>query len=444
MFPNKTAELTRDDIVNLTPKYWAIYSDPILAMASDCAVATLLAIQYNLCVGTLAMHDSNREDVAALIEKLLRFEIVGLFCLSEIGHGLNAINLETSATLQSNGDFVLETPVKGAAKYMPPTSPCGIPTVAVVFARLIVDQEDRGVKPFIVQMNDGHRMNENIICQVLPPRGGSRPIKHAITYFNRVCLPATALLGTTDRGKDRRIAFFEHIYRVPCGAMTMGTVGVVIMRTLSYIAGRYSLRRMVADAFTGKPRAIINFSTQYIPVLVAVAQTLVMETFTEFALSLFMEAREQLLQRHLIATIYKTSVLQLALPMPINLGDRCGAQGLYEVNQFSGLHADIRGAAIAEGDILVTSIRFGVDVILGRIQPPDTTDPNSLLYRHERAMIKELRELLVITSGHRDPRFEQRALPRCQALVAAIGYRLAYESAVASKLDQRILATCRV
>jgi acyl-CoA oxidase len=163
-------------------------------------------------------------------------------------------------------------------------------------------------------------------------------VKHAITYFNRVRLPSKALLGTLDKDEDQRLAFFKLIHRVPSGAVSVGVIAIVAMRACCYIAGRYSLRRTVTDAFTGKPRAIINFSTQYIPILTAIAQTLVMESFSTFARNLFTEARNDLLRRHVVATIFKASVLQLTLPMPIILGDRCGAQGLHEVNQLSAMH----------------------------------------------------------------------------------------------------------
>lgn len=41
---------------------------------------------------------------------------------------------------------------------MPPTTPVGVPCVAIVLAKLIVDAEDRGVRPFIVALNDGVHM----------------------------------------------------------------------------------------------------------------------------------------------------------------------------------------------------------------------------------------------------------------------------------------------
>lgn len=36
--------------------------------------------------------------------------------MTEVGHGLDAINLETTATLLPDGSYELHTPNKGAAK----------------------------------------------------------------------------------------------------------------------------------------------------------------------------------------------------------------------------------------------------------------------------------------------------------------------------------------
>ena len=48
-------------------------------------------------------------------------------------------------------------------RYMPPTGPFGsLPRVAVVFARLVVQGEDRGVRPFLVALGDGHQMCKGV------------------------------------------------------------------------------------------------------------------------------------------------------------------------------------------------------------------------------------------------------------------------------------------
>jgi acyl-CoA oxidase len=48
---------------------------------------------------------------------------------------------------------------------MPPTKPSGLPTVAVVWAKLIVGGEDRGVRVFLVPINDGKQMCAGVTCK---------------------------------------------------------------------------------------------------------------------------------------------------------------------------------------------------------------------------------------------------------------------------------------
>ena len=41
---------------------------------------------------------------------------------------------------------------------MAPTVPAGLPTIGVVWAKLLVNCEDRGIRPFLVTLNDGKQM----------------------------------------------------------------------------------------------------------------------------------------------------------------------------------------------------------------------------------------------------------------------------------------------
>lgn len=123
----------------------------------------------------------------------------------------------------------------------------------------------------------------------------------------------------------------------------MGGISLGGMQIMTNIAGRYSLRRHVIDASTGRPRPIISFSTQYVPVLTALAQTYVMGAFSGEARTMFTDRKGRIFDQHFIAATYKAGMLKLAQSMPIVLGDRCGAQGLHGVNQLSTLH--VRAAA---------------------------------------------------------------------------------------------------
>ena len=42
--------------------------------------------------------------------------------------------------------------------------------------------------------------------------------------------------------------------------------------------------------------------------------------------------------RHAVATVHKVTMIRTAQAANFTLGDRCGAQGLFETNQLSAMH----------------------------------------------------------------------------------------------------------
>ena len=54
---------------------------------------------------------------------------------------------------------------------MPPTVPTGLPTFAVLFAKMIVKGEDWGMRPFLVPLNDGKQMVSGVTAQYVDSRG---------------------------------------------------------------------------------------------------------------------------------------------------------------------------------------------------------------------------------------------------------------------------------
>ena len=89
--------------------------DPILSL--DIAMFTILAAHIGLTIGTLSRHLKRRPDLRPLVKRLLRFEEVGIYLLTERGHGLDSFNIETTATKTPEG-YILHTPREEAAKYV--------------------------------------------------------------------------------------------------------------------------------------------------------------------------------------------------------------------------------------------------------------------------------------------------------------------------------------
>lgn len=321
-------------------------------------MGTTLSIHWNLCIGTIGSYVNVRPDLAPLLEKLINFDLCGEFLLTEIGRGLDARNLETTATLQPDGSFDLHTPCRSAAKAMPPTSPwAGVGRVGVLFARLIVNGADHGIKPFIVHLSNENGMLPGITSQLLPKRCGAKALDHAITTFTHVRLDPESLLGSPARARDQRTDFFRQIHRIPTGTLSLSMTNIPALRLCALIAGRYSSRRHVTGGSDIKGIPIIRFPTQYRPILDAVVQSLAYDAFADEAIALFLDKSLAMEVRHGVAVCFKTAVGTDTQTTINELAERCGWQGLFAYNGLMELGLALRGNAIAEGDDTVLCIR---------------------------------------------------------------------------------------
>ncbi|KAJ7748814.1 acyl-CoA oxidase [Mycena maculata] len=428
--------LTLDDIMNLSPKFWDMHIDPIIC--TDGAATTLLTIQYNLVAGTLGGFVSGREDIRTLVDDIINFRTIGQFCLTEIGHGLDVSNMETTATLLVDGGFELHTPHQGAAKFMPPTTPVlGRPCFAVVFAQLMVAGCPRGIRPFVVCLNDGFKMSPGISATVIPLRGSSAPVNHCLTTFHHVTLPSSALLGEIDVSVPPRLHFLLSIWRVAVGTLALSSVAIPGLHLASHIAYRYSIRRVVRG-HDGSSVPIFSFRTQQIPIFTALAQALVLRAFHQEAIKLFADDELSPFIRHGIATAFKTVVVRDLLSSCSALSERCGAQGLFSFNQIIAHHDEMRGIAIAKGDIVVLCICLATELLLEKYSMPPSRDTHSLLALHEKGLMQKYKSIIV-DSGHRSAKFASYGLPHCEDIVRAIVYRMAYDAAIAAQVPQSLI-----
>jgi len=108
-----TPGLTADDIHRGTAKFWAFQIDPVMAIDLSCW--TIVATHANLTIGTLCRYLEEFPYLQPLVESLLRFDTFGVYLLTERGHGLDAFNIETTATKTREG-FILNTPNEAATK----------------------------------------------------------------------------------------------------------------------------------------------------------------------------------------------------------------------------------------------------------------------------------------------------------------------------------------
>lgn len=69
-----------------------------------------------------------------------------------------------------------------------------------------------------------------------------------------------------------------------------------------------------------------------------------------------------------------------------------------------------------------------------------SSNPGSLLAHRVASLFQELQDTLKTRfKHHRDPGFQEYVLPHCQPLIEAIGYRMAYDAAIADGIDKAVL-----
>ncbi|EIW75910.1 acyl-CoA oxidase [Coniophora puteana RWD-64-598 SS2] len=437
----RTFNLTAADVQHCSSTYWAMMTDPIMAL--DTAMFTILAAHVGLTIGTLSRHLHKRPDFKPLINRLLRFDTVGIYLLSERGHGLDAFNVETTATKTAEG-FVINTPREEACKFMPASTPSfGIPKVALVMARLIVSGEDRGPRFFVVPICNEREMYAGVESIRLGPRPGTSPLDFSITRFNNVRVPPSAIVSSDPADLSRPVAplaaWWDEVWRIPLGTLAVTAPWISSLKAAAFVAGRYSAHRSLVGKGS-EPIPIITFRTQQWPITHAVAVAHVLGAWYPRAAEMSADRSLDPRVRHALAVIVKTTACRQFQRCVPEIAERCGAQGTFEHNFMARTENDGKGVIIAEGDIMTLCIRLFSELVQQKYAIPLPDVESSILAAHAHGVVQENVDLLrEFPGGHRDPAFDALVLPQAEASVEALGHALAYAAAAASGLPQPLL-----
>ncbi|AXR74737.1 MULTISPECIES: acyl-CoA dehydrogenase family protein [Auritidibacter] len=157
----------------------------------DGSLGTILAVQGGLALRTLVYFGSE-EQKAKYLKPLARVEIPGAFGLTEPDHGSDSAGLETQATRQQDGSWVL----RGSKRWIGNGAAGGI---TFIFARVNSEgAEDHGkVRGFIVPQE-----TEGYSATPIRYKGSLRGIDQADIWLDDVHLPADAVLPDMHNFKD--------------------------------------------------------------------------------------------------------------------------------------------------------------------------------------------------------------------------------------------------
>lgn len=156
---------------------------------------------FRIAISNLA----SEEQKAHWIPLIKNVDIVGCYAQTELGHGSNVAGLETTATLDKRTDeFIIHTPSITATKYWP--GDLGMfASHAIVFARLLIDDSDYGIQPFIVQIRDTEtwKVQPGIRCGDIGPKIGTPGKNNSWASFDQVRIPRmNMMMGLCEVSRD--------------------------------------------------------------------------------------------------------------------------------------------------------------------------------------------------------------------------------------------------
>jgi acyl-CoA oxidase len=222
----------------------------------DPSFFTRLGVHYGLAIGTLR-GQATAEQFQFWVQKgaLGLNKFVGCFAMTELGHGSNVAGLETTAVFDHNADqFIINTPSITATKWWIGGAAHSA-THAFVFARLIVDGQDYGVKPFVVPLRhvNDYTLRPGISIGDIGMKMGRNGIDNGWIQFTNVRIPRTyMLMKYTKVSRDGEVTQ-PPINQLAYGALIQGRVSMVmdsanVAKKALTIAIRYgAVRRQFAS-----------------------------------------------------------------------------------------------------------------------------------------------------------------------------------------------------
>jgi acyl-CoA oxidase len=385
-----------------------------LAGTVDGTLFTIMSIHYCLCAGSILRHGAGSPELAPFLAELDSLESIGTYLLTELGFGSNVVALQTRADYDaSRREVVLNTPSAAAIKFMPNTGLNGVPKLAVVLARLFVNDRDEGVFPVVVRLRTASEACPGIGIRML----GEKPayaLDNAMTTFRDVRVPEACLLlgsesalspqGLVSRIKSKRERFLNSIEQVQLGRLSLSGASAALTGASAFIAIKYAEQRR-----TFAPRredvSVLEYRNCQRDLFTALAYTYASRLMVNAAQRECEATRSSEHDRIFrITSATKAHVTYAAEHFIRRCRERCGAVGLLEENRISAYANYCPGLITAEGDNQIVLLKIARQMLLGRGYPsPDVpvleaglslTDrarQSALFRERERLLLGELR-----------------------------------------------------
>ena len=268
----------------------------------DGALATKFTVQFNLFGGTIVGLGTKRHE--DMLEKIDRLEIIGCFCLTELGYGNNAIEMETTATWDEKlKKFIINCPTVNSQKYWI-TNGAYHANQCVVFAQTIVKGKNEGINAFIVKLRDEKKnLCKGITIDNMGSKLGLNGVDNARIIFRNVEIDRTALLNQladlndkevfVSKIQGRRQRFIEAANRLLSGRICISAMTISSAKLVLLITSKFASERL-SNGVTGKSDTPISkfqlFQNQIVPlisrtIILNIGLTQIRKVYTDYSMN---------------------------------------------------------------------------------------------------------------------------------------------------------------
>jgi acyl-CoA oxidase len=327
----------------------------------DLSLLVKFGVQFGLFAGSIhqlgtAKHHQHYLQAASTLE------LPGCFAMTEIGHGSNVAEVETTARyLPATDEIEIHTPNEAAGKnYIGNAALHG--RLATVFAQLQVGDEEHGVHAVLVPIRDAQGAAlDGVRIEDCGPKMGLNGVDNGRLWFDHVKVPRESLLDrfatiTQDGRYESPInspnkRFFTMLGTLVGGRVSVALASLSATKSALAIAVRYAEKRRqfgppgepeirILDYLTHQRRLLPRLATAY-ALHFALADLRRQYVDSEGKDRRAVETRAAGLKA--FATDHATDTIQ-------ECREACGGEGYLADNRFAALKADTDVFTTFEGD----------------------------------------------------------------------------------------------
>lgn len=327
----------------------------------DLSLVIKFGVQFGLFGGSIHLLGTERHHQHYL-PAIGQLTLPGAFAMTELGHGSNVRDLETTAHYDpSTEEFIIHTPTETARKeYIGNAARHG--QLATVFAQLVINGQHYGVHAFLVPLRDAHgAIRPGVRIADNGEKMGLNGVDNGRIWFNQVRVPRTALLNrfadVTPEGEySSPIAgeakrFFTMIGTLVAGRIAIALAALSAAKAGLTIAIRYAAQRRQFGNPDQPETLLLDYQTHQRRLLPLLANAYALDFALKYLVHRFVNRTEEDAREveTLAAALKAFSSWNTTRTLQSGR-EACGGQGYLAENRFAALKADTDIFTTFEGD----------------------------------------------------------------------------------------------